>query len=917
MDNIPFTKKYRPTKLADIVGQDVVVQILTNSFKQKRMHHAYILEGLFGSGKCIIGNSLILTNDGLKKISDIVPDKSGISNIDIDVVQGNGDKGKSKFGYHEKQVNTIALTTNEGYSIEGTPEHPILIMDEKGQLSWRKLSDIQEDDYVAIFRKDMDEFENSNEIKTVDFNSTSYLNKFGNNDKFVKCKICNKKYGNLNNHLKLHDITIAEYKKRYSVDYITAPFYIKQNSKNRINFSLKIPETINCDIARLFGYMVAEGHCHVDDKSNIFQYSFSNTEMFLLNDVKKILKSNFNYIVNFIKDKRNNVCNINISTIIIKDFLDKHIGKSKSGEKDVPNSIISSPMYIIKEFLKAYFEGDGYVQKNGRSVGCCSKSYSLLKNIQLLLLRFGIISSLKIKKIKKLSFVDKGYVSWILTIQSFQDILLYYKKIGFISKRKSKELKDIVIHKRKSLNPNKDIVPFIKEYLYNIKKSIPIKKSGHIEMPCGQNLTSSCYPPNSCNNSNNKDISYNSLKNIKKYFIDLYEILNNNNYFSNNNANIIKSNIQEAINYCTNLLDVNYFYSKVVLKKKGIADVYDICKSNDDKSFIANGFVNHNTSTARIMAAMQNCEKGPTLEPCGECDNCKAIFTGKSLDVKEVDAASNRGIDDIRDIQKEIGFCPLDSRKKFVIIDEAHSLSGYAAEAALKMIEEPPANVVFVLCTTSPQQLKQTIHSRCISLTFRRIGWMELATHLKKIASLEQIDYDDDAIQMIAKMSEGSARSALRNLQTLINYCGDKKITVQECQKILGVIDETLFFDLIDNIVNLKAPLCMHVINTLVSQGKNAKEIIKGLELHIRNLIVCRVCNEASSLYGLSEDEAKKYLHQSEIASPPFASQMWGLIKKSKEEILLNMDTETSLINFAVQSIIIKKKMDFAKKKNL
>ena len=196
------------------------------------------------------------------------------------------------------------------------------------------------------------------------------------------------------------------------------------------------------------------------------------------------------------------------------------------------------------------------------------------------------------------------------------------------------------------------------------------------------------------------------------------------------------------------------------------------------------------TTIARIMAAMENCEKGLTLEPCGICQNCREIFDGSSIDVKEIDAASNRGIDDIRALQKEIHFSPINCRVKYIILDEAHSLTGVAAESALKMIEEPPSNVRFILCTTEPEALKPTIHGRCINFNFSKISWMELYNHLVNICKLESIQYDDDAIKMMAKASKGSARNSLQNLQTVAEFAGSNKIIADSVSKSLGVIDE-------------------------------------------------------------------------------------------------------------------------------
>lgn len=315
------------------------------------------------------------------------------------------------------------------------------------------------------------------------------------------------------------------------------------------------------------------------------------------------------------------------------------------------------------------------------------------------------------------------------------------------------------------------------------------------------------------------------------------------------------------------------------------------------------------TTLARVMAAMENCEQGPTMEPCGECKNCKAIFAGKSMDVKEIDAASNRSVDDIRDLQEQIRFHPIECRVKYVLIDEVHSLTGIAAEAALKMIEEPPPNVRFILCTTDPQLLKPTIHSRCIILSFKRINWLDLFGYVRKVADAEKIVYDEDALRLVAKTSCGSARNALQNLQTLASYAGQDRITLLHAQTVLGGVDETLFFNLIDDIVNTNVSGAMGHIDDLMIKGRNAGKIIEGLQMHLRNLILCRVCNESVSRFGITDEEAKKYAHQADRAKPDIAAMMLDLLKEVKDAIMVNMDLQSFLIKFVIKSIILMKRM--------
>jgi DNA polymerase III subunit gamma/tau len=310
------------------------------------------------------------------------------------------------------------------------------------------------------------------------------------------------------------------------------------------------------------------------------------------------------------------------------------------------------------------------------------------------------------------------------------------------------------------------------------------------------------------------------------------------------------------------------------------------------------------TTSARILAAMENCEEGPSLEPCGVCKNCKDIFAGKSYDVKEIDAASNRGVDDVRDLKKEIANCPIYSKTKYIIFDEAHSLTGIAAEALLKSIEEPPPHVRFILCTTEAFALKPTIHSRCIVFTFNKVSWFEICEHLVSIAKKEGVDADEDALKLIAKKSKGSVRDSLQNLQFAIDFCGEEKITLDAVQQVLGVVDDSSYFELIETMMIPDVPKAMLLINQLMVKGKNAEQIIKGLEEHLRNLLTINACRQKVEGLGFTEEEIKRYAHQGKIAPPILVSFMLDMIIDIQRALTYNMDTQYQLENFVIKTLI-------------
>src|SRR4030081_4118197 len=191
------------------------------------------------------------------------------------------------------------------------------------------------------------------------------------------------------------------------------------------------------------------------------------------------------------------------------------------------------------------------------------------------------------------------------------------------------------------------------------------------------------------------------------------------------------------------------------------------------------------TTAARILAKALNCAKGPTAEPCGFCGSCKEIAAGTSLDVIEIDAASNRGIDQIRELREMVRYAPAASRSKVVILDEAHMLTGEASNALLKTLEEPPERVVFVMATTEPEKLPDTIRSRSQHFHFRALTFAEITGRLQEIAGQENLRIETGAYAVIARMAEGSLRDALSLLEQARAFCGDT-IPAEQVRALLG-----------------------------------------------------------------------------------------------------------------------------------
>jgi len=260
------------------------------------------------------------------------------------------------------------------------------------------------------------------------------------------------------------------------------------------------------------------------------------------------------------------------------------------------------------------------------------------------------------------------------------------------------------------------------------------------------------------------------------------------------------------------------------------------------------------TTAARILAKAMNCVKGPTAEPCGECDSCKEIAAGTSLDVIEIDAASNRGIDQIRELREMVRYAPAASRSKVVILDEAHMLTGEASNALLKTLEEPPDRVVFVMATTQPEDLADTIRSRSQHFHFRALTFAEISGRLEEIARKENLQIEPGAMAVIARMAEGSLRDALSLLEQARAYCGDT-IPDKEVRELLGVVPEDALNELVGAIAEGSADRALGLVHTFQKEGRNLQHFCREAIRHMRNLLIARVCGADSDLIAATADQ--------------------------------------------------------------
>ena len=300
------------------------------------------------------------------------------------------------------------------------------------------------------------------------------------------------------------------------------------------------------------------------------------------------------------------------------------------------------------------------------------------------------------------------------------------------------------------------------------------------------------------------------------------------------------------------------------------------------------------TTTARILAKCLNCVKGPTATPCNECENCVAITTGNSLDVLEIDAASNRGIDQIRELREMVRYAPVGGRYKVVILDEAHQLTDEASNALLKTLEEPPENVVFILATTQPEDLVDTIKSRAQLFQFRSLSFHEIAEALDNVAKKENLQVEPGAVAVLARAAEGSLRDGLSLLEQAIAYCGDK-ITDAQVRELLGVVAEEILDELISAVENRSAEQALSLVQRLHSGGHNLQHFCREAIRHIRNLLVAKISGADSELITEPPDQRPRLAAQAENFSEEDLTRFFQILMSTDEDLRRKPDPRLHL----------------------
>lgn len=313
------------------------------------------------------------------------------------------------------------------------------------------------------------------------------------------------------------------------------------------------------------------------------------------------------------------------------------------------------------------------------------------------------------------------------------------------------------------------------------------------------------------------------------------------------------------------------------------------------------------TSTAKIFSRAVNCLHPVNGNPCNECEICKGIMDESIMDVIEMDAASNRKIEDIRELKDKVIYPPAKAKYKIYIVDEVHMLTNQAFNALLKTLEEPPRHLIFILATTDVQKLPQTIISRCQRFDFRRLTSRDIVSNMRNILDKLNVKIDDSILHLIARNSDGAMRDALSLLDQLISYSSN--LTYQDALKILGIANMDFIFSLVENIKNRKIEDSLLAINDIIQEGKDIIQFIKDLIYHYRNLLIAKTSNNAVEIMDMDEGMAKEYIKQSSDMTLDYILRSIEILNDSEKRMSWSTQPRIILEMAVIKLINIEERM--------
>ena len=306
------------------------------------------------------------------------------------------------------------------------------------------------------------------------------------------------------------------------------------------------------------------------------------------------------------------------------------------------------------------------------------------------------------------------------------------------------------------------------------------------------------------------------------------------------------------------------------------------------------------TSAARILAKSLNCEQGPTPDPCNRCVFCLEIMESRSLDVYEIDGASNTSVDDVRELRENVRYLPRPGKKRVYIIDEVHMLSKSAFNALLKTLEEPPDHVVFIFATTEPQKVPETIQSRCQRYDFRRIPANRIGERLREIAAVEGIEAGEASLTWIAKAADGSMRDALSLLDQMISYCG-RRIPDEAVQELLGLAGREVFFRISDAVLNQNPAGCIEALEEIYRAGCDLGPFYQDLVEHFRNLLVASLLEDPAPFLQMGDGEAADLKKQASKSTPEDLRRLLSLLIRAEKDVL-----KSSMPRVGIEATLVK-----------
>ncbi len=302
------------------------------------------------------------------------------------------------------------------------------------------------------------------------------------------------------------------------------------------------------------------------------------------------------------------------------------------------------------------------------------------------------------------------------------------------------------------------------------------------------------------------------------------------------------------------------------------------------------------TSTARILSKALNCVNGPTDTPCNVCDICQSISEGSDIDVLEIDGASNRGIDEIRNIRQNVGFAPSRARYRIYIIDEVHMLTREAFNALLKTLEEPPSHVKFIFATTAANRLPETVQSRCQRFDFKNISVHDIEKHLLEICKTEGKQIEPSALHTIAKYAKGGLRDSQSVLDQLFSFCDDK-VTSADVNYVLGYIDDDKIYSMFECFVNKDASGALRIVDDILNEGKTPAEFIDQLLLRLRDLLVFSSCGPDAAWAEYDESFIHRFEKSFSGDTLMYMIQMLSVMRiRSTDSLLQRISAEMAVI---------------------